>query len=831
MALSPHKLKLYALSSKFVFSTTTHSHSHFHSDASTLHIVDTLISIFTKHPDPNNNTPELNHFAPILTPHLVESVLTRFRSWKLAHSFFHWASNQHHHGYHHTCYTYNAMASIFSRSHQPTPLRALAKHITQSTHPCSFTPGALGFFIRCLGSVGLVQEANHLFDEMRMKGLCVPNDYCYNCLLEAISKSSGSVGLMEMRLEEMKGFGWEVGKFTLTPVMQIYCNARRFDRALSVFNVMQEKGWVDERVYSMLALSFTKWGGVDKAFELVERMEGHGMRLNEKTFCVLIHGFVKETRVDKALQLFDKMCQAGFVPDVSLFDVLIGGLCRNKDTHKALSLLSEMKGFGVAPDVGILTKLISCLSDKNMIAKLLEENLAEEEDQTVVLIYNAILTGYVGDGLIDEACQLLQMMIQSKSGGDAHLDGFFKVKRLVFPNATSFSIVIDGLLKNGQLDLALSLFNDMKRFVGKSDVLIYNNLIHGLCNYNRLEESRELLREMKESGIEPTHFTYNSIYGCMCKTKDVLGAINMLKEMRGCGHEPWIKHSTLLVKELCDQGRAVEAIDFLDNMVQQDFLPDIVSYSAAIGGLMKIQEVDQALKLFRDLCSRGHCPDVVAFNILMRGLCKASRFTEAENLLDEIAGRGLSPSVVTYNVLIDSWCKNGSIDKAMALFSRMSGEDSKPNVITYTTLVDGLCRAERPDDAVLVWNVMERKGCSPNRIAYMALIYGLCKCCRPTSALCYLRKMEQKEMKADSFIYVALLSAFMSDLNLISAFEIFKEMVDSGYLPESHDKNYSILMDAVVKFSKDQRTSSGIQALMVEGKFPMHVCELLGVKD
>ncbi|KAE9618518.1 hypothetical protein Lal_00047233 [Lupinus albus] len=789
-----------------------------HSQTETLSLLDSFISIFTKQPF-IPNSPELTRLAPTLTPHLVESVLTRLRSWKLAHTFFLWASTQHPY-FHHTCYTYNAMASILSRSQQTSLLKMLALDIPNSN--CSFTPGALGFLIRSLARLGLDQEANHLFDEMRVKGLCVPNDYCYNSLLEALSKNGGDVGLMEMRLKEMRGLGFEFDKFTLTPVMQVYCNAHRVDDALSVYNTMQEKGWVDERVYAMLVLSFSKWGEVDKAFELVERMEGQRMRLNEKTFCVLIHGFVKEGRVGKALQLFDKMLKAGFFPDISLYDVLIGGLCRNKEADKALGLISEMKEFGIQPDVGIVTKLLSSFSDRSMIVKLLEEIPEEEDDKTVVLIYNAILNGYVDDGSTDEAYHLLQMMIQSKSSSGDEMDSFFGVKILVSPNTTSFNIVIDGLLKSGQFDLALSLFHDMQQIPCKPNILIFNNLINGLCHSSRLEESFELLREMEKTGIEPTHFTHNSIYGCLCKRKDVLGAIDMLKLMRSCGHEPWIKHSTLLVKELCDHGRAVDACNFLNNMVQEGFLPHVVSYSAAIGGLIKIQEVDQALNLFRDLCSRGHYPDLVTFNILIRGLFKANRITEAENLLDEIVMMGLSPSVVTYNLLIDNWCKSGYVDKAMALLSKMYGEDRDPNVITYTTLVDGLCRAERPDDALSVWNKMENKGCSPNRIAFMALIHGLCKCSRPTEAVRYLREMEQKEMKPDSYIYVVLLSAFLSDLNLTSAFEVFKEMVDSGFFPEPHDKNYPIAIDAILKFSKDDRISSAIQALMEEGKIPRH---------
>ncbi|XP_050891493.1 putative pentatricopeptide repeat-containing protein At5g08310, mitochondrial [Lathyrus oleraceus] len=818
------KLNKFKLTRSFFSSKLRYS-----SSSSSAQTADSIVSIFTtKGP----SAPELNNFSPSLTPHLVESVLTRLRSWRVAQSFFHWASIQH--PYHHTSFTFNAIASILSRSYQTQPLIDLAKHLPNSS--CTFTPGAFSFFLRCLGNLRLVQEANHLFDEMSLKGLCVPDRLCYNTLLEVISKC-GSLHLMEMRLNEMKGFGWEFDKYTLMPILVTYCNASRFDQALSVYEEMEEKGWVDERVCSMMALHFSKWGKVDKAFELVERMGERGMRLTEKTFCVLIHGFVKESRVYNALHLFDIMRQEnGFTPDVSLYDVLIGGLCKIKDSDGALSLLSKMKESGVKPDIGIFTKLISSFSDdKSMVSKLLKEILEGEEDEkTLVLIYNAILTCYVNDGSMDEAYRLIQMMIHSKSSTEddaSRMDAFSKVtKKLVFPNITSFSIVIDGSLKKDQLDLALSLFNDMRKMVGKPTISIYNNLIDSLCKSNRLGESCELLIEMKKLGVEPTHFTYNSIYGCMCKRKDVSGARNMLKEMGACGHGPWIKHTTLLVKELCNHGRVMEACDFLDNMVQQGFLPDIVSYSAAIGGLVNIQEVDRATKIFRDLCSKGHCPDVVCFNVLIRGLCKADRLAEAGILFDELVERGLSPSVVTYNLFIDSWCKNGSVDKAMALLFRMCEEDKEPNVITYTTLVDGLCKAERPDDALLLWKEMEKKGCPPNRIAFMALIYGLCNCRRPTEALCYLREMEQKEMKPDSFIYIALLSAYLSDLNLTSAFEIFKEMVDLGFFPNRLDKNYPIAVDAILKFCKDHRTSSAIQVLMEEGKIPTH-SELLEVKD
>ncbi|KAK4276366.1 hypothetical protein QN277_019323 [Acacia crassicarpa] len=788
-------------------------------------VVDSLISIFTKQPL-TPSSPRLNQLAPRITTQVVESVLKGLKSWKIAQMFFNWASNQS--GYKHNCYTYNAMASILSVTHQIHPLKVLIEDILNSR--CPFTPGALGFLIRCLGSVGLVQEASALFDEIRSMGLCLPNIYSYNCLLEVIAKS-GSIDMMEMRLEDMHKLGLQFDKHTLTPIMQAYCNYGRFKDALNVYNTMHERAWVDAHIYSMLIVSFSKWGKVDKSFELLERMESLDVKLNEKTFCILIHGLVKESCLDKALQLFGKMRKAGFIADVSVYDALIRGLCKNKETDKAICLYSEMKELDIQPDVGIFTKLLSCSSDQSIIKKLLEEIPEDVNNETVLLLYNAALNGYSSDGLIDEACHLLQTMISNKSSVDAQLDLPFKAKRMIFPNSTSFSIVIDGLLKKGRLDLALGLFNDMQIIDCKPNILIYNNLINELCKVDRLDESFKLLREMKDSGVEPTHFTYNSIYGCFCRRKDVLGAITILREMRACGLDPWIKYTTLLVKELCAHKKSLEACHFLSNMVQVGFLPDIVSYTAAMRGLINIREVDKALELFRELCSRGHCPDLIAFNILINGLCKLNKQTEVESLLNEFAKRGLFPSVATYNMLIDTNCKNGNIDEAMLLFLRMSGEGREPNVITYTTMTDGLCKAGKPDDALMVWNEMGRKGCSPNRIAFMAIIHGLCNCCRPTAAFQYFREMKQKKLVADQYIHMALLSGLLSDLNFPAAFEILREIVDRGLFPQSHDESYLTVRDAVHKLSKDEGTSSGIQALIEEGKIPTSCISVVGNED
>ncbi|PSR94803.1 Pentatricopeptide repeat-containing protein precursor [Actinidia chinensis var. chinensis] len=775
-------------------------------------IVDGLIPIFTKRPF-CPDSPKVRDFGSKLTPKIVESVLRSFKNWKIAHLFFNWASQQS--GYKHKSYTYNAMASILSRARQNAPLRVLAADLVKSQ--CWMTPGALGFFLRCLGDQVLVEEANLVFDQVKERGLCVPNNYTYNCLLGAISKS-GLVDLVEKRLNEMRDSGWEPDKYTLTPILQCYCNAGKFEKALEVFRSMHEKGWVDSHVLTILVLSFSKLGEVDMAFELIERMEGLNIRLNEKTVCVLIHGFVKESKVDEAIQLFDKMRKLGFAHDISIYGLLMEGLCKNKELEKALYLYSEMKELGIYPDVKILTKLMLSFPEERQILKLVEEMQDELGEEAMILLYNSVLNGLVTNGSVDKAYSLLRAMMGDEGNGDVEMDELLRIKKPVRPNTSSFEVVISGLCQIGQLDIALGLFQDMDRINCKGSLLLYNNLIDSLSNSDRVEECYKIMREMKKSGFQPTQFTYNSIFGCLGGREDVAGALSLLKEMRVNGHEPWVKHTALLVKKLCKHGKVAEASNFLSSMVQEGFLPDIIPYSAAIDGFVKIQDMDHALQLFRDIGARGYCADVVAYNIIINGLCKAGRVSEALDVLNEMLEKGLVPSVVTYNSLIDGWCKSGDIDRAMLCLSTMAGKEREPSVVTYTTLINGLCNAGRPNDALELWNKMRETGCSPNRIAFMALINGLCKCAKPDDALVYFKEMEEKDMTADTYVYAALMDAFLSNSNPLLAIDILKRMLHRGILPDAIDGNHQLIREAIFKLSKDSITSSEIEGLVAEGR-------------
>ncbi|CAH9114578.1 unnamed protein product [Cuscuta epithymum] len=782
--------------------------------------VDTLISIFTKHSIISENQSTLN-LGSKLTPKIVESVLRSLKSWRVSRFFFNWASNQS--GYNHNSYTFNAMAEILSRARQNDSLRILSRELVNSG--CYMSPGALGFFLRSLGSQGLVEEAITLFDQLKSLGLCIPNMYTYSCLLEVISNSS-NVLMMEMKLIEMSNQGWALDKYALTPVLRCYCNAGRFGNALSIFNQMQEKGWVDAHVACILMVSFTQCGEVGKASELFQRMEKLNINMGEKTFCALIHGFVKAGNMEKALLLLNKMRRQGFSPGVSIYGALIGGLCRNKDTDRALQLFREMNKSGLNRDIKIVSELMSCLANESEMTWLLGKTETSNMDlKEKNLLYNSFLKSLINKGSTDKAHHLLRAaagMEYDSSFTDE--DKLFFLKKFVRPETSSFEIVIDGLCKSGKLEIALSLLQDMDLIGFPCSVLLYNTLIDCLSGFDRLDECHRLLIKMNEAGLKPTHFTYNSIFRSLCRQGDVDRALCLVREIRVNGHEPWIKNYTLLIKTLCQDGKALMARDFLAEMVKEGFLPDVVAYSSAIDGLLKIQQLDDAVELFREICGRGYYPDVVAHNVILKGLCKAGRLMEGQDLLNEMLGKGLVPSTVTYNLLINGWCKNGSIDQAVLIYSRMLDNQQEPNVITYTTLIDGLCHAGKPDEAVNLLFEMESRRCFPSRITFMALINGLCKCSKPDDGLVYLQEMEKKDLEPDVFIYVVLINAFISASNPNTGYALLRRVVQKGnWSGLSDNKHHLILKDAILTMCMDPRTSSEVKVLIQDGCIPQHL--------
>ncbi|KAG6399693.1 hypothetical protein SASPL_141174 [Salvia splendens] len=633
-------------------------------------VEDSLISTFTRRPF-CLESPELQEF----TPQLVETVLKSLRNWRPAQLFFQWASNQR--GYTHNCYVYNAIAEILSTARQNAPMRELALSLTKTS--CYWTPGAFGYFLRCLGSQGLVEEANSLFDHMKMSALCSLIGYSYNCLLEVIAKS-GDVGLLEHRLNEMRELGWPIDKHALTPALQCYCNANQFDKAILVFNDLTKKGLLDQHIVAILVL---KCREVDMAFELIEWAERNlKISLNEKTLCILVHGFVREDRVDKALQL-------------------------NSYIEKALMLYKYMRVSGIPPDVQIIYQLLSCILDDRDMIQLIEDALMDLDAGRRLSLFSSILKDLINGGYDDKAYCLLKACTGSGLNENTQ------------EGVTSLTKCLSNADK---LNECFNLLNKMKETEIHPTHFTYNCILGSLCRQLDVVGAIDLLREMRSCGHEPWIKNYTLLVKKLCEHGKSDEAYSFLTDMSKEGFLPDMIAYSAIIDGFLNGNELDRDMELFREICGQGYCPDVVAHNTIIKGLCKAKRINEAEDILKEIFDKGLVPSVVTYNLLIDGWCKEGNADQAVLCFSMMIEQEVEPNIITYTTLVDGLCSSGKPEDTLNLWIEMEHKGCGHNRISYMALIHGLCKCQRPDCALVYQQEMEKKDMLPDPYVYQALV-------------------------------------------------------------------------------------------------------------
>ncbi|CAH1443005.1 unnamed protein product [Lactuca virosa] len=103
----------------------------------------------------------------------------------------------------------------------------------------------------------------------------------------------------------------------------------------------------------------------------------------------------------------------------------------------------------------------------------------------------------------------------------------------------AYSALIDGFMKQGCVDEALKLKDEMFVNGVKLNVFTYISIIFGLCRAHRFEEAIGVLTGMKERGTPPdVYCCYSSLIIGLCKEKKMEQVQSMLIQMKNNGVKP-----------------------------------------------------------------------------------------------------------------------------------------------------------------------------------------------------------------------------------------------------------------------------------------------------
>lgn len=384
----------------------------------------------------------LNQFVPSLSEDLVVQVLRRHRSdWKLALSFFNWASSQQ--GYAHGSRVFNEILDILGRMKQ-------------------------------------IKRMSQVFDEIAKKrGISIINEKTFSILLNRYAGAHKLQEAIDM-FYKRKDYGFELDMVAFQTLLMSLCRYKHVEEAEVLFLKKQGEfppvirsrniilsGWCvlgslhdtkrfwndiisskcqpDVVTYGIFINSLTKAGKLGSAVKLFASMRKEGCQPDVTICNCIIDALCFKKRIPEALQIFGEMDEPGCHPDVATYNSLIKHLCKIRRMEKVYELLDEMEQKG-------------CLPNTRTYSYILKTTKKSEE--VTDLLYRMVRTGCKIDG--DTYNLILNLYMQWKYQRGIQSVWAEMERSGLGPDQRSYTIMIHGLHKQGKLDEAFQYYSKMR---------------------------------------------------------------------------------------------------------------------------------------------------------------------------------------------------------------------------------------------------------------------------------------------------------------------------------------------------------------------------------
>ncbi|KAF2287919.1 hypothetical protein GH714_003219 [Hevea brasiliensis] len=330
------------------------------------------------------------------------------------------------------------------------------------------------------------------------------------------------------------------------------------------------------------------------------------------TYNLLMRSLCQMGLHDLAKMVFDYMKSDGHLPHNTLVGFLVTSFAQAGKLDLAKKLLAEVQvegigAFGIAISSRYLDLQYSYprVNELDRGCDLLKEVQSRNDCSPDVVTYTSIISGFCKLGKMGEASVLFEEMIRSGINPNVVtfnvlIDGFGKISNMVAAKAmlekmvpfgclpvVTFTSLIDGYCRTGQVLLALKMWDTMKVRNLFPNVYTYAILINSLCKVNRLHEARDFLRQLKCSKVVPKPFLYNPVIDGYCKAGNLDEANLIVTEMEEKRCNPDKVTFTILIIGHCMKGRLHEAIDIFNKMLTIGCAPDSITVNSLISCLLK----------------------------------------------------------------------------------------------------------------------------------------------------------------------------------------------------------------------------------------------------
>ncbi|RVW65319.1 Pentatricopeptide repeat-containing protein [Vitis vinifera] len=184
----------------------------------------------------------------------------------------------------------------------------------------------------------------------------------------------------------------------------------------------------------------------------------------------------------------------------------------------------------------------------------------------------------------------------------------------------------------------------MKKNGCNPNVFNYSALMNGFCKEGRLEEAKEVFDEMKSLGLKPDTVGYTTLINFFCRAGRVDEAMELLKDMIENKCRADTVTFNVILGGLCREGRFEEALGMLERLPYEGVYLNKASYRIVLNSLCREGELQKATQLvglmlvmaLLGLLELGFKPEPNSWALLVELICRERKLLPAFELLDDL---------------------------------------------------------------------------------------------------------------------------------------------------------------------------------------------------
>ncbi|KAG9154702.1 hypothetical protein Leryth_019040 [Lithospermum erythrorhizon] len=236
-----------------------------------------------------------------------------------------------------------------------------------------------------------------------------------------------------------------------------------------------------------------------------------------------------------------------------------------------------------------------------------------------------------------------------------------------FRDVVTWSCMINGYLKCGELSLAKELFDQMP----EKNAVSWSVMINGCSQMGFFNEAREFFVDMMDAGFRPNRA---AVVGALTACS-FLGNLDQGRWIHGYVERSEVELDTVLGTALVDMYAKCGCMDMACHVFEEIPCKDIVAYTSLISGLADHGVGIKVLEVFKRMKTEGIRPNAVTFVGVLSACSRAGLVGEGVGIFESMKVEyGIQPTVKHYGCLVDLFGRSGRLDQAKDVLRKMPME-------------------------------------------------------------------------------------------------------------------------------------------------------------